>query len=38
MPRPARTPARRFGFHEHVDTEAMFLRLFGDLRRRRVIP
>ena len=30
--------ARRFGFHEHVDTEAMFLRLFGELRRRRVIP
>ncbi|NMO13432.1 SDR family oxidoreductase [Pyxidicoccus fallax] len=30
--------ARRFGFHEYVDTEAMFLRLFADFRRRRVIP
>lgn len=30
--------ARRFGFHEHVDTEAMFLDIFEDLRRRRVIP
>ncbi|MCP3097493.1 SDR family oxidoreductase [Myxococcus sp. K15C18031901] len=30
--------ARRFGFHEFVDTEAMFLRIFEDLRRRRVIP
>ena len=30
--------ARRFGFHEHVETEAMFLRIFDDFRRRRVIP
>ncbi|MBJ6759607.1 SDR family oxidoreductase [Myxococcaceae bacterium JPH2] len=30
--------ARRFGFHEYVDTEAMFLGLFEDLRRRRIIP
>lgn len=30
--------ARRFGFHEYVDTEAMFLRIFDDFRRRRVIP
>jgi nucleoside-diphosphate-sugar epimerase len=30
--------ARRHGFHEHVDTEAMFLEIFADLRRRRVIP
>jgi nucleoside-diphosphate-sugar epimerase len=30
--------ARRLGFHEHVDTEAMFLRLLADLRRRKVIP
>jgi nucleoside-diphosphate-sugar epimerase len=30
--------ARRFGFHEFVDTEAMFLEIFGDLRKRRVIP
>ena len=30
--------ARRFGFHEFVDTEAMFTRIFTDLRRRRIIP
>ncbi|PRX50170.1 nucleoside-diphosphate-sugar epimerase [Prauserella shujinwangii] len=30
--------ARRFGFHEYVDTEEMFLRIFDDLRKRRVIP
>ncbi|MGW5644571.1 SDR family oxidoreductase [Saccharopolyspora sp. NPDC003752] len=30
--------ARRFGFHEFVDTEAMFLEIFDDLRARRVIP
>ena len=30
--------ARRFGFHEFVDSEAMFVRLFGDLRRRKIIP
>lgn len=30
--------ARRFGFHEFVDTRAMFLGIFDDLRRRRVIP
>lgn len=30
--------ARRHGFHEHVDTEAMVLEIFADLRRRRVIP
>lgn len=30
--------ARRFGFHEHVETQAMFLRLFDDFRRRRIIP
>lgn len=30
--------ARRFGFHEYVDTERMFLDIFADLRRRRVIP
>jgi hypothetical protein len=29
---------RRFGFHEHVETEAMFADVFEDLRRRRVIP
>src|SRR5215217_2593334 len=32
------TKARRFGFHEFVDTEAMFLRLFDDFRRAKVIP
>jgi nucleoside-diphosphate-sugar epimerase len=30
--------ARRFGFHEFVDTEQMFLDIFADLRERRVIP
>jgi nucleoside-diphosphate-sugar epimerase len=30
--------ARRFGFHPHVETEAMFLDIFTDLRKRRVIP
>jgi len=30
--------ARRFGFHEFIDTEAMFRDIFADLRRRRVIP
>ncbi|QNK02821.1 SDR family oxidoreductase [Dyella telluris] len=30
--------ARRFGFHEHVETKAMFTRLFDDFRRRRIIP
>ena len=32
------TKARRFGFHEFIDTEAMFLDIFEDLRRRKVIP
>jgi nucleoside-diphosphate-sugar epimerase len=30
--------ARRFGFHEFIDTEAMFRGIFEDLRRRKVIP
>jgi nucleoside-diphosphate-sugar epimerase len=30
--------ARRFGFHEFVDTEAMFARIFDDLRRRKIVP
>jgi hypothetical protein len=30
--------ARRFGFHEYVDTEVMFLDIFDDLRKRKVIP
>jgi nucleoside-diphosphate-sugar epimerase len=29
---------RRAGFHEYVDTEAMFAGVFEDFRRRRVIP
>ncbi len=32
------TKARRFGFHEYVDTERMFLDILADLRRRRIIP
>jgi nucleoside-diphosphate-sugar epimerase len=30
--------ARRFGFHEHVETKAMFTDIFADLRERRIIP
>lgn len=30
--------ARRFGFHEYVETEAMFTRIFEDLRQRKIIP
>ena len=30
--------ARRFGFHQFVDTRAMFIGIFEDLRARRVIP
>ena len=30
--------ARRFGFHDLVDTEEMFLRMFSDFRRNRIIP
>lgn len=30
--------ARRFGFHEYVETEAMFMDIFQDFRRRRIIP
>ena len=30
--------ARRFGFHEFADTETMFIGIFDDLRRRRIIP
>ena len=32
------TKARRFGFHEYVDTQEMFASLFDDFRRRRIIP
>lgn len=30
--------ARRAGFHEYVDTEAMFMNIFDDFRKRKVIP
>lgn len=30
--------ARRYGFHEYVDTEEMFIRLFDEFRRNKVIP
>ncbi|WP_291910832.1 SDR family oxidoreductase [Chitinophaga sp. CB10] len=30
--------ARRLGFHEYVDTEEMFMRLFDELRREKVVP
>lgn len=30
--------SRRAGFHEYVETEAMFLRIFQDLRDQRIIP
>ncbi len=32
------TKARRFGFHDFIDTEAMFISVFEDFRRRRIIP
>lgn len=32
------TKARRLGFHEFVETQAMFFRLFDDFRARRLIP
>ena len=30
--------ARRFGFHEYVDTEKMFLDILGNFKERRIIP
>jgi hypothetical protein len=30
--------ARRFGFHDYVESQAMFARTFTDLRERRIIP
>ena len=30
--------ARRFGFHEYVETESMFREIFEDLRERRIVP
>jgi hypothetical protein len=32
------TKARRHGFHDVVDTEEMFERMFRDLRDRKMIP
>ena len=32
------TKARRFGFHEYVDTEQMFYRIFDELKRTSIIP
>jgi nucleoside-diphosphate-sugar epimerase len=32
------TKARRLGFCDFVDTEEMFRRLFGEMRRRRILP
>lgn len=32
------TKARRFGFHDFVDTEEMFQRTFAEMRQRRIIP
>ena len=32
------TKSRLFGFHEVADTEAMFARMFGELRALRYIP
>lgn len=30
--------ARRFGFHEFVDSKAMFLNIFEDFKTRKIIP
>jgi hypothetical protein len=30
--------ARRFGFHEFIDSRAMFRDIFDDLRARKIIP
>ncbi len=32
------TKLRRAGFHEYVDTEEMFIRVFNDLKTRKIIP
>lgn len=32
------TKARRLGFHEYVDTEQMFFRLFDEMRNKQIIP
>lgn len=32
------TKARRFGFHEFIDTEEMFFKLFDQLRQEKIIP
>jgi hypothetical protein len=31
-------PRRRYGFHQYVESEAMFMRQFEELRARRIIP
>ncbi|MEK4301384.1 hypothetical protein MKY30_18650 [Oceanobacillus sp. FSL W8-0428] len=30
--------ARRFGFHEYIDTQKMFTDIFDDFKRRKIIP
>jgi len=32
------TKSRRFGFHEFIDSEEMFLQLFSEFRRNKIIP
>ena len=32
------TKARQYGFHDVVDSEAMFVRIFDQLRAERVLP
>ncbi|MFB9330154.1 SDR family oxidoreductase [Paenibacillus aurantiacus] len=32
------TKARRFGFHDFIDTESMFITLFTEMRQRKIIP
>jgi hypothetical protein len=32
------TKARQYGFHDAVDTEEMFFRLFDEFRQNRIIP
>jgi hypothetical protein len=34
----AGSKARRHGFHEYIDTAEMFIRIFDDMRTRRIIP
>lgn len=32
------TKARRLGFHEYVDTESMFINIFDDFKKRKILP